>query len=244
MAAGKTLVLIGSGPGVGVATASLFASKGFNVALLSRNADRLKEDATAVKKSASGNVKIETFPVDVSDHAALKQTLEKTVSSLGAPEIVVYNAARVGPSTFGEFTADEMISDFKINSVGLYTAATWALPHLEKAANEGSHPSFFLSGSGVNYQPFAPFFSLSMSKASQSNFLKSYDQIAGPKGVHVARVDINGIVDPKDSGCTPGGVAQQHWKLYQQDKNQWEHVVNVADMKAFTKAMGIEWQSY
>ena len=44
----RLLVIVGTGPGIGLAAASLFASKGFNVALLSRNPDRLKED---VKKA-------------------------------------------------------------------------------------------------------------------------------------------------------------------------------------------------
>lgn len=244
MSSNKLLVLIGSGPGIGVATASLFASKGFNVALLSRNATRLNEDVESVKAASGGNTKIEAFPVDVADHVALKKSLDKVASSMGQPEIVVFNAARVGPSEFGKFTAEELLEDFKTNNVGIYTAAVWAMPYLAEAAKKGTHPSFFLSAGGINKQPFAGFFSLSMQKAAQANFLKSFDQIAGPQGVHVGWLDINGFVGPDSPDCSPKAVAEYHWKLYQQDKNQWEHVGVLGSLRELTKTVGVEWQDY
>lgn len=239
MSSPKLLVLIGSGPGIGVSTAKLFASKGFNVALLSRSASRLEEDAAKVRAAASSSsVKVQTFPVDVADHAALKSTLESVHKSLGPPEIVVFNAARVGSSLIGEFTPDEMLQDFRINSVGIYVAATWALPYLAESAQNDGHPSLFLSGSGIGYWPFNPFFSLSMQKAAQNNFLQSFEQIAAPKGVHVARLDINGLVNPDDPEVAPDMVAEHHWALYQQDKASWEKSRQVADMETFAKKMG------
>ena len=244
MSSNKLLVLIGSGPGIGVATASLFASKGFSVALLSRNAQRLSDDAQKVRAaggSSSSSSNVQTFTVDASDHTALRSTLEQVHQSMGRPEVVVYNAARVGPSTLGEFTPEEMLQDYKLNNVGIYVAATWALPLLaESAKSPGAHPSFLLSGSGIGYRPFVPFFSLSMQKAAQSNFLLSFEQVAGPQGVHVARVDINGVVSPDDPELSPDAVAAQHWRLYQQDKASWEKIANVSDMDTFARKMGVQ----
>ncbi|KAK7974090.1 hypothetical protein PG989_015938 [Apiospora arundinis] len=247
----RLLVLIGSGPGIGVATASLFASKGFSVALLSRNAERLKEDAAKVCSSAASSdaggvpIAVETFPVDVSDHAALQKTLEAVHASLGPPEVVVYNAARVGPSQFGAFTPEALLDDFKINGVGLYVAAVWAMPYLAELASlqqqqqeeAPRHPSFLLSGSGINYTPIPPLFSLSMQKAAQSNLLNSLGQMYGPKGVHVARLDINGFVREDDETMAPARCAKQHWRLSQQQQKDWEHVVDVGDMDALIEGM-------
>jgi short-subunit dehydrogenase len=241
----KLLVLIGSGPGIGVATASLFASNGFDIALLSRDAERLKQDVQSVQSASSNkSIKVESFAIDVADHTALKSTLDKVADSLGSPEIVIYNAARVGPSQFGEFTAEELLQDFKVINVGIYAAAVWALPHLAESAKQGGQASFFLSASGIRQQPLNPFFSLSMQKAAQCNFLKSFDQIAGPKGVHVAYLDINGIVSPEDKYCSPKLVAEEHWRLYQQERAQWEHVGTLGSLRELAKAVGIEWQDY
>ncbi len=49
----SVLVVIGSGPGIGVATASLFAQKrSGKIALLARNASRLQEDKSSVLDAA------------------------------------------------------------------------------------------------------------------------------------------------------------------------------------------------
>ncbi|KAK7972880.1 hypothetical protein PG988_007014 [Apiospora saccharicola] len=249
----RLLVLIGSGPGIGVATASLFASKGFSVALLSRDDERLQEDAAKVRSSVTAGevtVKVESFPVDARDHVALRTALEAVHASLGPPEVVVYNAARVGFSQFGEFTPDELLDDFKVNGVGIYTASVWAMPYLVELASSSSsqeeereengrrrHPSFLLSGSGINYSPLPPIFSLSMQKAAQSNLLKTLEQMFGPQGVHIARLDINGFVREDDEVMAPARCAEQHWRLSQQDRDSWEHVVDVGMMDALIAAM-------
>lgn len=108
----KVLVILGSGPGLGVATDSLFASKGFDVALLSRNAQRLEQDGATVRK-ANSDVKVKTYPVDVGDHVALSQVLESVVTDVGAPEVVYFNAANVEPSRIGEVSREYMLENFK-----------------------------------------------------------------------------------------------------------------------------------
>jgi NAD(P)-dependent dehydrogenase (short-subunit alcohol dehydrogenase family) len=112
----KLFVVVGSGPGIGVATASKYASEGFNVALLSRNPDRLLEDVTKVKSTAACNVQVRTFPVDVSDHVALKKTLGEVQQTLGSPEVVLFNVARIAPTVIGETSPEHLLEDFKARS--------------------------------------------------------------------------------------------------------------------------------
>jgi NAD(P)-dependent dehydrogenase (short-subunit alcohol dehydrogenase family) len=111
----KLLVIVGTGPGNGLSTATLFASKGFNVALLSRNADRLDEEVKKVGMAGKGRSKVMSFPVDVSDHVALKETLKDVEEQLGKPEVVVFNAARIAPTEIGKATVEEILGDFKVS---------------------------------------------------------------------------------------------------------------------------------
>ena len=112
----KLLAIIGTGPGIGLATAKLFASKGFNIALLSRNADRLEEDVKKIGIAGKGKAKVISFPVDVSDHIALKKALDEVKTHMGQPEVVVFNAARIAPTTIGEASVEEIIQDFKVGA--------------------------------------------------------------------------------------------------------------------------------
>lgn len=109
----RLLVILGAGPGIGLATALHFASNGFDIALLSRNTDRLKNDVATVRKTAP-DVTVQAFAVDVGDHVALKNTLEKVETEMGVPEVVYYNAARVAPSKIGETTPEYILDDFKV----------------------------------------------------------------------------------------------------------------------------------
>ncbi len=112
----KLLVLVGTGPGIGLSTATLFASQGFNVALLSRSADRLEEEVKKVGVAGQGRVKVISFPVDVSDHVALKKTLGEVEQHMGKPEVVVFNAARIAGTKIGETKEEDLIQDFKASN--------------------------------------------------------------------------------------------------------------------------------
>ena len=109
----KVLVVIGCGPGIGVATAALFAAHSFNkIALIARNAQRLEDyRATVLNTAKSAHVK--SWDVDVTQSAALNAVLTD-VERMGQISCVLFNAARVGPSGFFGFGEEGLINDFKI----------------------------------------------------------------------------------------------------------------------------------
>ena len=112
----KLIVILGSGPGIGVGVASHFASQSFGrVALISRNAERLKEDAETVKaNSRRTGLQVKIYAVDVVDVLALEKTLKEVAHDLGPPEVIVYNAARLRQSKFGEVPARDLTEDFQV----------------------------------------------------------------------------------------------------------------------------------
>ncbi|KEF51485.1 uncharacterized protein A1O9_12402 [Exophiala aquamarina CBS 119918] len=233
----KLLVILGAGPGLGLATALEFASKGFDIALLSRNSQRLESDVATVQVT-SPLVKVQAFKVDVGDHVALKNTLQRVETEMGIPEVVYYNAARVQPSRIGDASPQFMLEDFKSMNIGMYVAATWALPHLNSVAQEpGTRPSFLFGNSGIYEYPISDFFSLSMQKAAQTNFAGSFSQIAGPKGIHVASVNIGGIISDGDPEMNAKLIASKLWELYSQDKDNWSFEVKVGDIRDLIKRM-------
>jgi len=238
MSNNKVIVILGSGPGIGVATGSLFASKGFDVALLSRNAKRLDQDVAKVRKTNS-SVKVQAYPVDLGDHNALAMALGKVDADFGPPEVVYYNAARVAPSKIGTTGPDFVLEDFKSMTLGLWVVVIWALPHLTAVAGKsGSHPSLLFTNSGLWDRPIADFASLSLQKAAQYNMLLSYKQQAEPKGIHVGGVNIGGLVNDEDPMMNPRNIAQALFDLSQQDKPNWQWEAKVGDWDEFLKKMG------
>lgn len=113
------LLVFGSGPGVGRSVAALFAERGFEkVFVMSRNADRLKQDADAVR-SANATAAVHDIPLDMGNLAQVQESLKKVDGELGDTplECVLFNAARTAPSKFFEFSPDELENDLKVRRV-------------------------------------------------------------------------------------------------------------------------------
>lgn len=67
--------------------------------------------------AGNGKVKVMPFPVDVSDHVALKKTLGEIEQHMGKPEVVVFNAARIAQTSIGETSEEDIIGVFKVSEL-------------------------------------------------------------------------------------------------------------------------------
>jgi NAD(P)-dependent dehydrogenase (short-subunit alcohol dehydrogenase family) len=112
----NALLIFGSGPGIGRNVAMLFAERGFRkVVLMSRNKERLAQDADLVR-SASADVDVHEITVDAADTASVRQALERANEALGETplEFVLFNTARTGPSKFFDFSAEDLEADLRV----------------------------------------------------------------------------------------------------------------------------------
>jgi NAD(P)-dependent dehydrogenase (short-subunit alcohol dehydrogenase family) len=115
MASARTLLVVGSGPGIGRAVATLFASKGYsNVVLIARSTESLAQEKAALEQAVGAEAKINTYAVDITDTAALTKALDSADREFGIPECVFFNAARVLPSAFFQHDVKDIEYDFKV----------------------------------------------------------------------------------------------------------------------------------
>ena len=91
---GYVLVVLGSGPGIGLATAKLFSKhRAFaKIAMVSRNQSRLAQEAEEVKAAGDGNVEVVAYPADLGNMAQLRQTLSQ-IEQLGAIGAIFYDVS-------------------------------------------------------------------------------------------------------------------------------------------------------
>jgi NAD(P)-dependent dehydrogenase (short-subunit alcohol dehydrogenase family) len=118
MSSNKTLLVIGSGPGIGRAVTTLFASKGGynNIALIARRTESLATEQAAVEEAVGPQVTVKTYAIDVTDSEALLRAVADADAALGKPNCVFFNAARVVPSAFFEHDVKEIEYDLKVSS--------------------------------------------------------------------------------------------------------------------------------
>ena len=116
---GKTLAVLGSGPGIGVGVAKTFSVRGFtHIALVARNRDRLKQDQDQVLDAIQErgySCQVKTWTCDIAKGDELKKTLSE-IERFGSVECVLFNAARVAGKPLPEESVEDIRADFEVGS--------------------------------------------------------------------------------------------------------------------------------
>jgi NAD(P)-dependent dehydrogenase (short-subunit alcohol dehydrogenase family) len=165
---GKTLAVLGSGPGIGVGVASAFSVRGFtHIALVSRDKGRLAKDEDAVLDAIQErgySCVVKNWACDLTDFDQLSKTLAE-IEKFGQLECVLFNAARVAGLPPLEESIEQIENDFRLTNLALYKTAEWAIPLLQKAGPDAS-PSFFVTSTTLLYkEPVPDLVSLSLVKS-------------------------------------------------------------------------------
>ncbi len=228
MAGGKEVCLItGVGPGTGSALARRFAQGGYRVAMLARDASRLD----ALKSELSDS---HAYPTDVSDPVALRATLDRVKSEIGAPAVAVHNA--VG-STFGSFdTIDpaDLERNFRVNVMAFLHLARAIAPAMV-ARGRGV---MVVTGNTSAHRGTPRFAGFAPTKAAQRILAQSVARDLGPKGVHVAYFTIDAVIDvpwareayagrPHDFFISPADIAEEIWHIAHQPRSAWSFDVEL-----------------
>jgi NADP-dependent 3-hydroxy acid dehydrogenase YdfG len=132
---GTVALVTGASSGIGHATARALASNGAAVALVARRKERLDELAATIEKDGGKALAVEA---DITDKAQAQGAVETTVSELGRLDTVVNNAGvmLLGPAEGAPIEEWERM--VALNVSGLLYVSHAALPHLLKAAEDGT----------------------------------------------------------------------------------------------------------
>jgi short-subunit dehydrogenase len=101
----SVVVITGAGAGIGRATARAFAARGYDVGLISRDADRLEAAADEVR--AAGRRAL-VLPLDVADAGAVEAAAERIETELGPIDVWVNDAATSVYSPIDQLTPEEL----------------------------------------------------------------------------------------------------------------------------------------
>lgn len=91
----KSAIIVGAGPFISLSLAKSLAEKSYNIGLISRTASKLQEYASEIEKQFS-SVKVVVHAADAGESEGLTKALDAVKAKLGEPDILCYNAARVG----------------------------------------------------------------------------------------------------------------------------------------------------
>ena len=215
------LLVTGVGPGTGSAIVRRCASSGYTVAMLARDGERLASLEKEIPDTHG-------FVCDMADAAQVAATAEAVCQKLGTPDVIVYNA--VG-GTFGSFLdIDPKVLEynFQVNTMGLLYVARALAPKMLDAG----HGSIIVTGNTSAQRGKARFAGFAPSKAAQRILAESMARDLGPKGIHVAYLIIDAVIDvawarklhadkADDFFIKPSAIAEEVWHLSHQERSAW-----------------------
>ena len=230
----RVCIVTGVGPGTGSALVRRFSEGGYRVAMIARNAERLEKLAAEVPGTTP-------FPVDISDFDALRETLGKIKAQLGATSVLAHNAVAGGFGPFDQVTPEQLEQRFRVN-VSAFLALVQALaPEMEEAG----HGAIIATGNTSALRGKAHFAGFAPTKAAQRILAESMARALGPRGIHVAYVVIDAVIDlawtrkmmkdqPDEFFIQPSGIADAVYMLAHQERSAWTFQL---DLRPF----GEEW---
>jgi NAD(P)-dependent dehydrogenase (short-subunit alcohol dehydrogenase family) len=114
-------VVIGAGPGIGLAVADRFAREGLPVTVIARSEATVKAVAEEIGRRGR---KVMALTADVTDEAGLHAALDIVAAASGPIDSVIYNAALIRADAPGELNAQGQLDAWAVNVVGALSAAT------------------------------------------------------------------------------------------------------------------------
>ena len=227
MADQDVCVITGVGPGTGSALARRFAKGGYRVALIARNEDRLR-DLEAELQGSKG------YRCDVADPKQVEGVLDEIERDLGQPSILIHNAVGGAFGSFLEIDPDVLNRNFQVNTMALLYLARRLAPAMVQAGRG----TILMTGNTSAQRGMPRFAGFAPTKAAQRILAEAMARELGPKGIHVAYLVIDAVIDvpwtrqrfndkPDNFFIKPTAIADELWHVAHQDRSAWSFNVEV-----------------
>jgi NAD(P)-dependent dehydrogenase (short-subunit alcohol dehydrogenase family) len=214
----NSALIVGAGSGLSASLARALAEDGIKVALAARTTG----DLDALVKETGARA----FPCDASKRGEVEKLFADLDASLGAPDIVVYNASFRTRGPFVELDPLDVEKALAVTAYGGFLVAQEAARRMLPK----KHGAILLTGASAGvkgYPQSAPF---AMGKFALRGLAQSMARELSPQGIHVAHVVIDGGIksarraesaDHPDSLLDPDAIAESYMHLIHQPRNAW-----------------------
>lgn len=213
----KTIAIVGAGPGLGLSLAKKFGHNGFRVAAISRNSKKLSSIIQELKEL---NIEAKPFTADITDLAALKQTLQAVTETFGSIDVLEFSPY-AGWDKFTPVlaTTPESVME-QINSY-LLPAVLSVNEVLPGMLQKGSGSILFTTGLSAMFPlPFVGNGGIVMSGIR--NYAANLYTELKEKGVYVGHLSIGTMIQAGTAG-DPDIIADTWYNLYE-SKDHFEEV--------------------
>jgi NADP-dependent 3-hydroxy acid dehydrogenase YdfG len=216
----KVCAIVGVGPGNGAAFARRFAADGYSLALMARGREALEAMAAELPGSRA-------VACDAADPGSVGEAFAEVRRELGPVDVLLYNAGSGQWGNFQEITPEGLEAGWRVNVLGLLAAG-----HAVAEDMIARGGAIVVTGATASLRGNIGTAAFASAKAGQRSLAQSMAKHLGPKGVHVAYVVVDGVVDlartrermpdkPDDFFLAPAAIADAVHFLAHQPRSAW-----------------------
>lgn len=214
----RIALIVGAGSGLSASLARRFSRHNVQVALASRNPDRLA--ALCAETGAA------SFACEASEPEEVAGLFDAVVASLGEPDVVVYNASGRARGPITTLVPEEVSRAIAVSAFGGFLVAQQAA-RLMLPKNAGA---ILFTGASASVKGYPQSSSFAMGKFALRGLAESLARELSPQGIHVAHFVIDGAIrnpgrseppDQPDSMLDPDAIAETYWNVLMQGRSAW-----------------------
>ena len=220
----NTALIVGAGAGLSASLARALSKDGVKVALAARSIGDL--DALVTETGA------QTFACDASRQLEVDKLFADLDASLGAPDIVIYNASFRTRGAFVELDPADVEKAIAVTAYGAFLVAQQAARRMLPK----KHGAILLTGASAGVKGYAQSAPFAMGKFALRGLAQSMARELSPQGIHVAHVVIDGGIrsarretspQAPDSLLDPDAIAATYMHLIHQPRSAWAWEIEV-----------------
>ena len=211
-------LIVGAGQGLSAALARLFTRSGMQVGLASRNPQKLEALCTETGARA--------FQCDATKAEDVKRLFATVESTVGEPEVVVYNASGRVRGPIVELDPAEVERAIANSAFGGFLVAQEAARRMLPKKNG----AILFTGASASVKGYPLSASFAMGKFALRGLAQSMARELAPQGIHVAHFVIDGAISrpdrhpsssAPDSMLDPDAIAANYLQVLRQPRSAW-----------------------
>ena len=218
----RVAIVAGVGPGLGAALVRRLAKEGCGVGMFARSPEFTGKLAAELGADALA------IPTDVSDPKQVAAGFRKVREQLGPVDILIAHASGSVGEGLMQTTPDQFEQSWRVAVLGAFLCAREALPDMLKARTG----AIIFTGATSSVRGRGGAVAFSSAKFAVRGLAQSLAVELWPKGIHVAHVIIDGVIDTpevrkrykpsaKEPLLKPEAIAEAYWSLIQQERSAW-----------------------
>jgi NAD(P)-dependent dehydrogenase (short-subunit alcohol dehydrogenase family) len=229
MPAGRAVLVMGAGDGLGGAVARRFAREGYHACVVRRRAEELGPLCEAIR-SAGGAVS--PFGVDAREEDQVEALFEAVERDIGPVEVAVHNIGANVSIPIREFSVRKYT---KIWQMACFSGFLMGREAARRMVPRGRGTILF-TGATASLRGRSGMAGFAGAKHGLRALAQSMARELGPQGIHVAHSIVDGPIDmpwirenfpqlvqerPEDGLLAPDDIAESYWMLHRQPRSAW-----------------------